>query len=155
LRLAFDAEAKRVHKKMNKLKEILIWPWPLWSCLISGGLAEALHCPEIWGGGNRFISYAIPFPVASGTFHIPALLITTWLLYAQVGTGRKWPVLTLSLLAVLAIIFVGIVAAITRSSDAASKQVFVWLAADPILATVLAAIIRKTKAQHGGGQIRR
>ncbi len=134
---------------MKKLKSILIWPWPLWSCLISGSLAEVFHCPEIWGAGNRFVSYATPFPVASGTFHLPALLATSALLYAHLAKPRRWQrvallaILGASLLLMLTVTLlqlrhmaqphVG-----TRSFDfQILVQVFVWTMVDPIIALVI------------------
>ena len=132
---------------MKRLTNILVWPWPLWSCLLSGTIARIINLPEIWGGNNVFVSYAIPFPVASGTFHLPMLFTTTLLLYFHAVIKDKWTTWILLTLSVLSILIITYIAKIMQD-DILAKQLFVWTTIDPTVATIIAIIIKRKEAQQ-------
>ena len=132
---------------MRRLRTFVVWSWPISSCLISGAMGALLRCPN---GG--FVSYAIPFPMAMGTFHVPALVLTTVLLHVDHAALRRcvsrrvrYILMAMLLLALLAI---GVIAlnethrpSLHRPSwhifvEKLCKEspLFVWWVIDPALA---------------------
>lgn len=64
--------------------------WALFACVAAGLTAEVARLESLWGGGNRFMEYAVPVPLGWGLLHWPGLVTFALLLSAAYRHPGRW-----------------------------------------------------------------
>ncbi len=124
------------------------------ACLLSGVAAEVLRLPTLWGGGNRFLEYALPLPLTWGMLHWPSIGVFGVLLFGASSDPGRWPGLV-RLACIGSLLGIAIACALVEALR--GFPLLVYIGVDAAVALAVSALIatpQRTEVQGWSPRVR-